>query len=56
MNQHGHNHDGRCSGRLRIVAGVLLREIVCDDCGAIVQTLGLAGVYPAAPEDIARAA
>jgi hypothetical protein len=51
-----HSHDGRCSGRLRILAGVLVREIVCDDCGAVIQTLGPAGVYQIAPVGIAGAA
>jgi hypothetical protein len=45
MNHGGHTHDGRCSGRLRIIARVLLGEIVCDDCGAVVQTLGSSGPY-----------
>jgi hypothetical protein len=33
------DHDGRCSGRLRQAPGRLLREVVCDDCDAVVEIL-----------------
>ena len=39
-----HDHDGHCSGRLRLGAGGrLIAEIVCDDCGA---RLGPVGAIP----------
>lgn len=56
MDPRDHDHDGRCTGRLRIVAGVLMREIICDDCGAVVQTLGSAGPYQLTPTGIERVA
>ena len=34
-----HSCEGRCSGRLRLLHGLILREIVCDDCDALVETL-----------------
>jgi hypothetical protein len=56
IDQRDHDHDGRCSARLRILAGVLVREIVCDDCGAVIQTLGSSGTYQLTPTRIERAA
>jgi hypothetical protein len=44
-----HDHDCCCSGRLRIDRGLLVAEVICDGCGAVVANLETAGTHAPAP-------